>query len=79
VLGVVRPLLWWVLLSLSLWIGRKILSDRVGRAVFEHYWDSKKFRRPRFTAPVESGSAPDWPIKAPMRDASGLPSKPFDK
>jgi hypothetical protein len=38
VIGLLRPLFWWVTLSLSLWIGRKVLSDRTGRIVFGRYW-----------------------------------------
>ena len=62
VLGVIRPLLWWVLLSLSLWVGRKTLSDRAGRAVFEHYWDRKGARSlnsAKSTGAVAKGTAPD--------------------
>lgn len=58
VVGIFRPLLWWVLLSLSLWIGRKVLPDRWGRAVFEHYWD-RKSSRPRFMGAMVKGKAPD--------------------
>lgn len=38
VIGVLRPLLWWVLLSLSLWIGRKTLGPKWGVRVFGRYW-----------------------------------------
>lgn len=38
VIGILRPLLWWVLLSLSLWIGRNTLSPKWGKRVFGRYW-----------------------------------------
>lgn len=82
VLGVVRPLLWWVLLSLSLWIGRKVLSDRVGRMVFEHYWDGRSPRylsRKRSTGVVASGTEADCANNPALPDASGLAKRPLDK
>lgn len=42
VIGVIRPLFWWVALSLSLWLGRKVCSERVGRVVFGRYWRSAR-------------------------------------
>jgi hypothetical protein len=42
VVAVIRPLLWWVLLSLSLWIGRKTLSPKWGKRVFGHWWNQKR-------------------------------------
>lgn len=41
VVAVIRPLLWWVLLGTSLWIGRNTLSPKWGRRVFGRFWDSK--------------------------------------
>ncbi len=38
VIGVIRPLFWWLTLGLSLWIGRRVCSPRVGRAIFGRYW-----------------------------------------
>lgn len=43
VVGIIRPLLWWVLLSLALWIGRNTLSPKWGRKVFGHYWDRQGY------------------------------------
>lgn len=41
VVGIIRPLLWWLLLSLSLWIGRNTLNHKWGRRVFGDYWNGK--------------------------------------
>lgn len=38
VIGLIRPLVWWVLLGTSLWIGRKLLSPKWGKIVFGRYW-----------------------------------------
>lgn len=33
-----RDLFWWVAISTSLWIGRKVLNDKWGRIVFGRFW-----------------------------------------
>ena len=42
VVAVLRPLLWWVMLSTSLWIGRNTLSEKWGKRVFGRFWDGEK-------------------------------------
>lgn len=54
IVGVVRPVLWWILLSLSLWVGRMVLSDRVGLVLFGGYW--KKRQEPQEAFFQQSGS-----------------------
>lgn len=36
--GIVRPIFWWLALGLSLWVGRKICSPKWGKIVFGRYW-----------------------------------------
>lgn len=76
VVGVIRPLLWWILLSLSLWIGRMFLDDRWGRIVFGRYW---RPNRNISISDILNGIDPP-PSNAPRpREIAGLPSNPLDR
>lgn len=37
-IGVLRVFIWVFLLGFLLWLGRKFLSDKVGKFIFGHYW-----------------------------------------
>ena len=38
VFALVGPLFWLVTLSALLWVGYRVLPDRVGHVLFGHYW-----------------------------------------
>lgn len=76
VIGVLRPLLWWVLLSLSLWIGRNTLPPKWGERIFGRYWYPSK--SPSISA-MDRGTMPR-PSRPPTPDETdGLPRSPFDR
>ena len=75
-IAVIRPLFWWVALSLSLWIGRLLLNDRWGRIVFGRYW------RPNRSISISdmlNGIEPRPSNEPTLADTRGSPSKPCDK
>lgn len=41
VVAFLRPFLWLVLLTTFVWLGRMVLSDRMGSALFGRYWRKK--------------------------------------
>ena len=50
VIALIRPVIWLVSLSVSLWLGRKWMSDETGKIWFGHYWKSpvgKKAQKPQ--------------------------------
>jgi hypothetical protein len=42
-----RNWVWWLLLSTSLWLGRKFLPQKLGSLIFGHYWVKKHSLRKR--------------------------------
>lgn len=76
VVGLIRPLLWWVLLSLSLWIGRKICNDRWGKIVFGRYW----YPRSRFSISAMLSGMDPLPSNPPSAsETPGWPNNPRDR
>lgn len=41
-IGLIRPVFWLLSMTVFLWLGRKCLPDRVGLALFGHYWRTKR-------------------------------------
>lgn len=39
VAALIQPVFWLLSLSISLWLGRKFLSDKWGRRLFGHFWN----------------------------------------
>lgn len=57
VMGVIGPVFWTVTLTVLLWLGRRYLSDHVGRRLFGHYWKAKVRRQHGLHRGGDRGSA----------------------
>ncbi|MCO5762844.1 MAG: hypothetical protein NHG36_15240 [Chromatiaceae bacterium] len=42
IIGLIRPLLWTVLIAVPLWLARRsAMTDATGQRLFGHYWRSR--------------------------------------
>lgn len=46
VVAFIRPIFWLLSLSISLWLGRKFMSEETGKVWFGHYWKSAVSEQP---------------------------------